>query len=179
MIAGLMLNIFVLTPKILGASTKSQEVLNYIASLNAKTSNQVLSGQQTGDAAGGLSGYKQFVEGLYQKTGKWVAMIGIDYSYPDEVVPSTVSSLNQMAIKYWKAGGLITISAHMGNPWGGDVRNQTNIGNYNDLLTPGNAAYNAWMSDLSKIADGLTELRDKGVVVLWRPLHEMNGGWFW
>ena len=25
------------------------------------------------------------------------------------------------------------------------------------------------------IATGLTELRDAGVVVLWRPFHEMNG----
>lgn len=179
LVAGLLFNIFVLTPSSLGASAKSHEILNYIASLNAKTSNKVLSGQQIGDAEKGLIGYKQFVERLYQKTGKWVAMIGIDYSYPDEVVPSTISLLNKRAIEYWKAGGLITISAHMGNPWGGDVRNRTNIGNYHDLVTPGNAAYDAWMSDLRKIADGLTQLRDNGVVVLWRPLHEMNGGWFW
>ena len=28
-------------------------------------------------------------------------------------------------------------------------------------------------------ADGLKELQDANVVVLWRPFHEMNGGWFW
>jgi mannan endo-1,4-beta-mannosidase len=25
----------------------------------------------------------------------------------------------------------------------------------------------------------LQELKDAGVIVLWRPFHEMNGGWFW
>jgi mannan endo-1,4-beta-mannosidase len=29
------------------------------------------------------------------------------------------------------------------------------------------------------LAQGLQELKDNGVVVLWRPFHEMNGGWFW
>ena len=29
------------------------------------------------------------------------------------------------------------------------------------------------------MAEGLKELKDAGVPVLWRPFHEMNGGWFW
>ncbi len=35
------------------------------------------------------------------------------------------------------------------------------------------------MKDLDTIAAGLKELQEAGVVVLWRPFHEMNGGWFW
>ena len=35
------------------------------------------------------------------------------------------------------------------------------------------------MQELDLIAAGLQELKDAGVVVLWRPFHEMNGGWFW
>ena len=29
------------------------------------------------------------------------------------------------------------------------------------------------------IAWFLAQLREAGVPVLWRPYHEMNGGWFW
>jgi mannan endo-1,4-beta-mannosidase len=29
------------------------------------------------------------------------------------------------------------------------------------------------------VAEGLQQLKDAGVVVLWRPFHEMNGDWFW
>jgi mannan endo-1,4-beta-mannosidase len=47
------------------------------------------------------------------------------------------------------------------------------------LLKPGDAAYERWQESLKFAADGLTELRDAGVVVIWRPFHEMNGAWFW
>ena len=42
------------------------------------------------------------------------------------------------------------------------------------LITPGTATNRAWMAELDKVADGLAELRDAGVVVLWRPFHEMT-----
>ena len=48
-----------------------------------------------------------------------------------------------------------------------------------ELLAPGNAAHERWMDMLDNIADGLQELEDAGVVVIWRPLHEMNGRWAW
>ena len=32
---------------------------------------------------------------------------------------------------------------------------------------------------MDDVAGLLRELQDEGVVVLWRPYHEMNGGWFW
>jgi mannan endo-1,4-beta-mannosidase len=35
------------------------------------------------------------------------------------------------------------------------------------------------MRELDRLADGLQELKNAGVVVLWRPFHEMNGDWFW
>jgi len=35
------------------------------------------------------------------------------------------------------------------------------------------------MKELDAMAGGLAGLRDAGVPVLWRPFHEMNGGWFW
>ncbi len=47
------------------------------------------------------------------------------------------------------------------------------------LLTPGNETHDRWMKELDTIAAGLKELQDANVVVLWRPFHEMNGGWFW
>ena len=35
------------------------------------------------------------------------------------------------------------------------------------------------MEELDTLAAGLKQLQDAGVVVLWRPFHEMNGDWFW
>ena len=33
--------------------------------------------------------------------------------------------------------------------------------------------------DLDKVAALLKQLKDKNIPVLWRPLHEASGGWFW
>jgi mannan endo-1,4-beta-mannosidase len=35
------------------------------------------------------------------------------------------------------------------------------------------------MEDLAKHADYLQQLADAKVPVLWRPFHEIDGGWFW
>ena len=35
------------------------------------------------------------------------------------------------------------------------------------------------MQELDQLAAGLEELKEAGVVVIWRPFHEMNGDWFW
>ena len=37
----------------------------------------------------------------------------------------------------------------------------------------------ALIQDLDSMAAQLTILRDKGIPVLWRPLHEGSGDWFW
>lgn len=41
------------------------------------------------------------------------------------------------------------------------------------------AEYQAIVRDLDIIAGNLKKLADKGVPVLWRPLHEASGRWFW
>jgi mannan endo-1,4-beta-mannosidase len=75
---------------------------------------------------------------------------------------------------------LVTLSAHLynpANPKGGGLRDKgVDIAS---LLEPGTETHDRWMKELDLIADGLKELKDAGVVVLWRPFHEMNGGWFW
>jgi mannan endo-1,4-beta-mannosidase len=37
----------------------------------------------------------------------------------------------------------------------------------------------AFKSELDAIAARFAVLQDNGVVVMWRPLHEMDGSWFW
>lgn len=41
------------------------------------------------------------------------------------------------------------------------------------------SAFTRIESDIDKNAAELQTLQDAGVVVLWRPLHEASGGWFW
>ncbi|MGN0614447.1 MAG: glycosyl hydrolase [Porcipelethomonas sp.] len=37
----------------------------------------------------------------------------------------------------------------------------------------------ALVEDIDKVSAGLSELAENGVPVLWRPLHEAGGGWYW
>jgi mannan endo-1,4-beta-mannosidase len=74
----------------------------------------------------------------------------------------------------------VTVSAHLynpANPKGGGLRDKGV--DLNTLLATNTETHTRWMGELDLIAKGLQELEDAGVVVLWRPFHEMNGGWFW
>ena len=49
----------------------------------------------------------------------------------------------------------------------------------NDAVTEGMWANRFMKSDLEKIVPYLLQLQQAGVPVLWRPLHEAAGKWFW
>ena len=158
------------------ANSKSRAILNYLQSLGARTDKRLVSGQFTGFGPGTTL---RLMDEIHDQTGQWPALMGTDYA--DFGHGSlTFQAPNQAAIQYWKAGGLVTISAHLynpANPKGGGLRDEGV--DLESLLAPDSDTHARWMQELELIATGLQELKDAGVVVLWRPFHEMNGGWFW
>ena len=107
-------------------------------------------------------------------------MVGVDYGRgrKDPTEPDRAAA-NQVLIEHWNNGGLVTVTWHAANPWtGGSAWNRKATG-LTDLIDPAKDIHSVWMRELNQVADALAQLRDAGVVVLWRPLHEMNGGWFW
>lgn len=61
----------------------------------------------------------------------------------------------------------------------GQIQSRITEAQFNDLLTPGTAIHKHWLAQLDAVAEVLKELQDAHVPVLWRPLHEINGDWFW
>jgi mannan endo-1,4-beta-mannosidase len=178
------------------ASPAAKAVLSYLAGITFAPNpgfHGVIAGQNCyhGDEISGSNpnnGFTNLVVDLYNKTGKWPGIIGVDYEYMQIFSPAQLSNCNKVLIDYWKKGGLITINMSPQNPWSYDET--TNPGDYNgtriltnvileDLLNPAKPVYFAWRRKLDRLANALTQLRDAGVVVLWRPMQEMNGGWFW
>lgn len=157
-------------------NAKTRALLDYIASLEPRTEKRVLSGQFTDF---GDNGTLEIIEAIHTKTGEWPAMVGFDYvDFPSGGLATKVS--NQSAIAYWKAGGIVTVGVHLynpANPKGGGLRDKGV--DLNDLLDESTDTHRRWMQELDTLAAGLQELKDAGVPVLWRPFHEMNGGWFW
>lgn len=165
----------------LQAQTKA-EVLAYIAGMKDKGT--VLSGQHCGDGDNISTYYGSMMTGLYNLTGKYAAIVGADYGYKAN---NNLTTINTKLVEHWNAGGLVTISWHADNPYlaGYDCRwnsvtNKSAI-NFNGLLksAPSSPAKTSYRNELDKVAVGLQALKNAGVVVIWRPFHEMNGDWFW
>lgn len=73
---------------------------------------------------------------------------------------------------------------HWGNPLtGGGTYTASKEGltveEFNNIVTPGTEEHNIMMEDLKKHADYLQQLADENIPLIWRPLHEIDGGWFW
>jgi mannan endo-1,4-beta-mannosidase len=149
-------------------------ILRYFQSLPDRSDKRVLSGQWAGY---GPNTSLSPLRAIFEQTGHWPAYIGVDYTDWDTHGLSTATA-NQVATDYWRHGGLVEIDVVFAtSPMGGGL-NDRGV-NLIDCITPGTAANARWQQDLDTIAAGLQELQSAGVIVLWRPLHEMNGRWFW
>ena len=159
------------------ANPKVRAILNYFHELAGKRDGRRILSGQFSDFGNGAN--LRIMERIHESTGHWPALVGVDYADFGRG-GLTYKVPNQVAIDYWRQGGLVTVMAHMynpANPKGGGLRDKgVKIG---DLLQTGTETHERWMKQLDLIAEGLQELKDAGVVVLWRPFHEMNGGWFW
>lgn len=160
--------------------TAAKEVLSYLYGLTNRPDGRVVAGQfgSYGDGATVGTATNQ-INRIYEQTGKWPALTGMDYRNWDMQHGNNLSDANRYLIDFWNSGGLVTVSWHAANPWTGGSSTDMNITQLSDLITPGRPGYDQWIRMLDDIASGLQELEDNGVVVIWRPMHEMNGGWFW
>jgi mannan endo-1,4-beta-mannosidase len=158
---------------------KKQSILQLLTDIS--NSPDIIIGQ------GGINGnkdlYNEYIENLYIKTGKYVGLMGADLEYNTEITVSQTTNVNKILISHWKKGGLVAVSWSTHNPWNvikqiEPIRDRTNV-KMSDLVDPTTTAYKTWHTDLERIAGLLKQLQDSGVVVLWRPFHEMNGNFFW
>lgn len=155
---------------------RGRAILAYFQQLQANPDLRLISGQFCGFGPGARL---EPAEKIFQTTGRWPAMISVDYTDFKRNWLDTRTT-NQLILDYWRAGGLVGASVHLNNPAkaeGGGLRDKGL--KLADLLVTGTPVHQRWLHQLDDLAAGLAELQAAGVVVLWRPFHEMNGGWFW
>jgi mannan endo-1,4-beta-mannosidase len=165
---------------------EAKAIQAYLVSLtDGRTTNRVISGQfgAYGDGENAQTS-QQALQEIFDQSGKWVGLTGMDYHTWDLYHEHNYNEPNQFLINQWRLGSLVTISWHSPNPWTGREADDWDAGNwqpYNvrELITPGTTVNQRWMALLDDVAGGLQQLKQAGVVVIWRPFHEMNGGWFW
>lgn len=175
---------------------RGQAELELLSSLSSDAPHRIIAGQRVA-GPGWPQSYNLFVDKLRNATGKTVALLGADYdvhsdanqplSSPPSANEQQSALVDQWLIEQWKGGGLVMLTWQMDNPWyrlgTGEpcraVPQPCVPGSLQDLLDPKNAAGAYFKAGLDIMAAHLETLQKAGVIVLFRPFHEMNGGWFW
>lgn len=80
--------------------------------------------------------------------------------------------------------GMVAFHWHWGSPSGGTVGTNTfyttnTVFDISKAVISGTQENTDALRDIDAIAVQLKKLQAAGVPVLWRPLHEAGGGWFW
>ena len=87
-------------------------------------------------------------------------------------------------------GGIVSMTWHWNAPanlvnagdwpwWRGFYTQATTFNLPAALANPSGSDYQLILRDIDAIAAQLQKFEDAGVPVIWRPLHEAQGGWFW
>lgn len=119
--------------------------------------------------------------------GRAPAILGLDCQLYSQTWtnPESIGAVER-ALAWAKRGGMVTLSWHWLSPFGGKGEpawdtfstNRTDF-DASRVVDTTSPEYAAIITDLDRIAEQLKRLRDTGVPVLWRPLHEAEGRWFW
>jgi len=159
------------------ATPEAKTILQELARYTRDPSAGILSGQNVGIAGQELrSKYRQTWSKLISKRNcPTPAIMTVDLA---QRIPKHRSFLTPMQ-RHVERGGFVGMSMHPPNPWTSkdswDVKNVS----YEELMSPGSRANKRYTKWLREVADILEELQNRNVTVLWRPLHEANGDWFW
>jgi len=123
------------------------------------------------------------VSWLYEKTGKKPALLGLDFMDHTNVPDSWRNNPDVVedAITWKNNNGIVAFCWHWRDPSHKTNEFYTDRSNFDPrkIFDPQSDEYVAMMRDMDIVAGYLTELQDEDVPVLWRPLHEASGRWFW
>lgn len=178
------------------ASDSTKRLYNYLCD---QYGNHIISGQQE---YCGSHNYNQWsdpdtyikdneaeFEYILEQTGKQPAIRGIDFlaynttsTWRDDAPERCIEWVNEY-------GGIATVTWHWNVPI---EEGSTETAFYvesasatyttfsiTNALTEGTWENKVLMADIAYIAEQLTKLKEADVPILWRPLHEAEGAWFW
>lgn len=182
----------------------SRQAANVYAFLREQAGKKMLSGVQSG----GTANNNDRVNQLFAMTGKHPALAGYDYIFlqysPTPAGWSWVVNYGDIsaAREQWKNNGLVAFMWHWNVPTSRDAWEKGKAGDFDgygfycdktgfsitNALTSGTWENDFLLQDIEKVAGYLKLLKEEGIPVLWRPLHEAagnynvygtNGAWFW
>ena len=162
------------------ATQKTRELMQFLVSRYGEVT---LSGQQNlSDTA--------FIRENVGVTPAIQSLDLIDYSPTRAIHGGNKQVTTEQMIGAYRAGQLLSVMWHWNapadlvdtkqNPWYmGFYTKATTFDVAKALADPKSADYRLLLSNMDTIAAELKKLQDSDIPVLWRPLHEAEGGWFW
>ncbi|MBC8051612.1 MAG: hypothetical protein H7Y13_00955 [Sphingobacteriaceae bacterium] len=163
------INTSLVTP---GATTQANKVYQF---LRNNYGTKIISGVMT------LNSFDE-TNWLKTNTGKEPAILGLDfmhvnrnYTWYDNKTPI------RDAKTWWDRNGIPVLIWHWRDPSRRTEEFYTSKTTFDvsKITSTTSAEYKAMISDIDYISGLLKELQTQGVPVIWRPLHEAAGGWFW
>lgn len=132
-------------------------------------------------------------ESIMKAGGKYPAVNVFDFQHHDQ---SWINYRTNVALDWHKAGGIVSFMWHIHMPCNAFAQYQTGwTGFYTPAaatggqlpchISPANAATEGTLENkmlkqrLDHVAGLLLYYQSQGIPILFRPLHEASGGWFW
>lgn len=164
------------------ATDNAKRLFSYLCDNYGK---YIISGQYCDSGANGWENMKI----AENNGGKYPAILGLDMGYYSQtgVDHEVEIKTTEQAIAYWEKGGIVTLCWHWLAPekyisgtWYSAFRPEEVNMNLTAIMNGEDEEGMALLKkDIDNIARQLLLMQDAGVPILWRPLHEASGGWFW
>lgn len=128
-------------------------------------------------------------EWVHSHTGKYPALNCFDFIHHPFSSPSSwIDYSNTLVVEdWWNNNGLVAAMWHWNVPKDISVSNPSEFAFYtkdtsfdvSKISDPNSPEYKLMLKDIDIISGYLKLLQQKNIPVIWRPLHEAAGAWFW
>ncbi len=179
-----------ITPVTPNYSSQVNTILNNLANLPNGNDDRIVSGQFLGYSGFGFS--TGLLSTINTATNYYPGIAGVDIANGGDGNRNFLDvfdhSANADLVSHWNSGGLITVNHHFPNPLrtngkaGMGATGRETTTNINNMLygpNSNNADKDRWYDGLWEVYTALLDMKNRGITVIYRPLHEMNGDWFW
>jgi hypothetical protein len=120
--------------------------------------------------------YLQYIQDV--TGGKSPALMGYDFN---GICPSQGGNNDAAKAIQWvkTMGGIAQFQWHWISPNADGDWSSHNFNLGNALADTAGLSYHNMIRDIDRVSAEMKKMQDSGIAILWRPLHEAEGQWFW
>lgn len=173
----------VFTTRVPSVRTFSKEAKNVMGYLESMYGKKTLSGTMAN-----VNWNIEEAEWVYSQTGKYPVLNCFDFVHHIFSPANWIDYTNTSVVEnWWNNNGLVAIMWHWNVPANDASKysfyygtaSENTLFDVSKVSDVNSSEYKLMVKDIDIIAGYLKLLKTKKIPVIWRPLHEASGGWFW